>query len=163
MESVKCIILDGKSILGYADAKSILEVGDFEELFVVDLDGLNRGAYNLKLYGQLSKFFEITVMSFPDRTADLVDSIVSGASRVVVSSTLPVNTIVDFLAVTEDLVMNYAHMGVCRTFSEHGGKYFLSNRVVDLPFERVYIYGGKVDLKGYTWIDGFPDFITSDE
>ncbi len=162
MESVKCIILDNKSITGFAEAKDILEIGDIEELFVIDLDGLNRGAYNLKLYNQLSKFFEITVMNFPERTADLVDSIVSGASRTVISSKLPQRSILDFLSVTEDLVMNYANMGGCRIFSENGGKYFLSNRVVDLPFDKVYLYGGKVDIEGYVWLDGFPDLITSE-
>lgn len=162
METVKCVILDDKQITGYEDAKSLLEFVSGEDLFVIDLDGLNRGAYNLKLYYDLSKFFEITVMSFPERAADLVDSIVSGASRVVISSNLPDRIIRDFLTVTEDLVMNYANMGGCRIFSENGGKYYLSNRIVDLPFEKVFLYGGTIDREGYVVVEGFPDFVTSD-
>lgn len=159
---MKCIVLEERNISGYADAKDLLGKVEAEELFVIDLDGLNRGAYNLKLYSQISKFFEITVMNFPSRTADVVDSIVSGASRVVVSSKLPEKTIRDFLAVTEDLVMNYANIGGCRLFSDNGGKYFLSSRVVDLAFEKVYLYGGKADMKDYVWLDGFPEFLSTD-
>ncbi|AKA49512.1 hypothetical protein IX51_10870 [uncultured archaeon] len=162
METVKCVVLDNKEITGFVNAKTLLEFEDEEELFVIDLDGLNKGAYNLKLYNELSKFFEITVMSFPERTADLVDSIVSGASRVVISSNLPDRVIRDFLTVTEDLVMNYANMSGCRIFSENGGKYYLSNRMVDLPFEKVYLYRGALEKKGYVVLEGFPDFMPTE-
>lgn len=162
MDTVKCITLVGHEIQGYGKSKDLLELGG-DELFVVDLDGLNSGSYNFKLYYDISKFFEITVMSFPQRAADLVDSIVSGAARVVVSSKLDTRKIADFLTITDELVMNYASMGGCKTFSERGGRYFLSNRMVDLPFERVYLYGSSIDSKGYTILEGFPEFIYSEE
>lgn len=159
LETLKCVILENHEITGYADAKDLLELGG-EELFVIDLDGLNRGSYNFKLYNDISKFFETTIMSFPVRAADLVDCIVAGASRVVVSSNLDDTRIRDFIGITDELVMNYANMKGCRVFSDSGGMFYLSNRTVDLPFERVFLYGGKIDAKGYTNLEGFPEFIT---
>lgn len=158
METIKCIVLDNREITGYSSAKELLDLSG-EELFVIDLDGLNHSSYNFKLYYEISKFFEITVMSFPDRTPDLVDTIISGASRVVVSSTITERRILDFLAITEDVVMNYGSMRGCRFFSEKGGRFYMSNRLVDLPFEKVYIYGSRTDRKGYVYIEGFPEFI----
>lgn len=160
METLKCIVLEHRQITGYRNAKDMIEL-DTDELFIIDLDGLTRGAYNLRLYTDISKFFEITVMSFPQRTADLVDSIISGASKVVVSSTLSERTIKDFLGITEDLVMNYGKMDTCRTFSMNDGVYYLSNRMVDLPYRKVYFYGQEIDKEGYVTIHGFPDFITA--
>lgn len=161
MDTIRCITLENHEILGFNSAKDLLEMGG-EELFVIDLDGLNNSSYNFKLYYDISKFFEIVVMSFPSRAADLVDSIVSGASKVVVSSNLEPRRISDFMTITEDLVMNYANMRGCRIFSEKGGKYYLSGRMVDLPFETVYIYGSRMDVKGYTVIDNFPEFLYSE-
>lgn len=158
MESIRCVVLDNKEITGYSSAKELLDLPG-EELFVIDLDGLNSSSYNFKLYYDISKFFEITVMSFPDRTPDLVDTIISGASKVVISSTLPERRILDFLAITEDVVMNYGSMKGCRFFSEKGGRFYMSNRTVDLPFEKVYIYGSRLSRKDYIYIEGFPEFI----
>ncbi len=160
MESVKCIVLEHRQITGYRNAKDMIDL-DTEELFVVDLDGLAKGAYNLKLYTEIAKFFEITVMSFPRRVADLVDTIISGASRVVVSSNLTERNLKDFLGITEDLVMNYGRMETCRLFSANDGVYYLSNRMVDLPYRKVYHYGQPVDKEGYIQIQNFPDFITA--
>lgn len=162
MDTIKCVTLSDHEIQGHGKSKDLLELGG-EELFVVDLDGLSSGSYNFRLYYDISKFFEITVMSFPARAADLVDSIVAGASKVVVSSNLEAKKIEDFLTITDELVMNYANQGGCRIFSESGGRYFLSNRVVDLPFDQVYLYGSSIDSKGYTVIEGFPEFIYSEE
>lgn len=161
MERVRCIILRNRRILSYHSAKDLLEMG-LDELFVIDMDALDHGSYNFKLYYDLSKFFEITVMNFPRRTADVVDSIISGASRLVISSTMKEKSVIDYLTITEDLVMNYGDMKGCRTFSEHGGRYYLSNRIVDLPFKRVFIYGQEVDREGYVFIEGFPQSLPNE-
>lgn len=160
METVKCIVLEHRKITGYKNAKDLVDL-DIDELFVIDLDGLTRGAYNLKLYNDIAKFFEITVMSFPQRTADLVDTIISGASRVVVSSNLSERSIKDFLGITEDLVMNYGTIQTCRIFSQNDGVYYLANRMVDLPYRKVFYYGTAVDKEGYVQLKDFPEFVTA--
>lgn len=153
---MKCIVLREKRIIGYEDSRDLLKL-DTEQLFVVDIDSLVKGHINLKLYADISKFFEITVMNYPERGEDLMDSFISGASRVVISDEISFEKIRSFLEISEDLVMNYGNHEKCRFFSKNGGNMYLSSREVDLNYKAVFYYGNGNVPENYVRILDFPE------
>ena len=157
--SLHCIVLKGKRIAGYKNARDLLAL-DTDQLFIIDYDSLVTGYLNLKLYTEISKFFEIVVMNFPERGEDLMDSFVSGASRVVISDELPFDRIRSFLEISEDLVMKYGDTDKCRFFSRNGGDMYLSSREIDLQYSVVYYYGAGNVPENYVRLVDFPETVS---
>lgn len=143
---MECVTIYNGEIINSRTQDELLKKGD-EELFVVDLDSIRTGNLNLKLYDRLSKFFELVVMNYPSRVSDLIDTFVSGASRVVLNNDISDNLIRECLSVSDQLIMNYARNSSCRSFSLLGGSMFLTNLEVDLVYTTLYAYGVRVQSK----------------
>jgi hypothetical protein len=143
---MECITIENGEISGNRTQDSLLDSG-IEELFVVDLDSIRSGKLNLKLYDRLSKYFDIVVMNYPYRIADLIDTFVSGASRVVLNSNVSDSMIRESLSFSDQVVMKYARNVPCKTFSLFGGNMFLSNIEVDLVYTTIYAYGIRVQSR----------------
>jgi hypothetical protein len=140
---MECITIQHGEIRNNRTLDDLLKSG-IEELFVVDLDSIRSGAPNLKLYGSLSKYFELIVMNYPYRVSDLIDTFVSGASRVVISNDITDRLIREYLSVSDQLVMKYANNTACRVFSLLGGNMFLSNIEINMIYSTLYAYGVRI-------------------
>jgi len=92
----------------------------------------------------LSKYFELIVMNYPYRVSDLIDTFVSGASRVVISNDITDRLIREYLSVSDQLVMKYANNTACRVFSLLGGNMFLSNIEINMIYSTLYAYGVRI-------------------
>ncbi len=143
LDQMECITIQQGEIRDNRTLDDLLKSG-IEELFVVDLDSIRRGTPNLKLYASLSKYFELVVMNYPYRVSDLIDSFVSGASRVVLSNDVSDRLIREYLSVSDQLVMKYSNGNACRAFSLLGGNMFLSNIEVNLVYSTLYAYGIRI-------------------
>ncbi len=152
-----CITIRNKEIVDYASIYELLKM-KVDTLFVVDYDAIARGHLNFNVYDKLSKFFEITVMNYPRTESDLTDTIINGASNVVINNNLTYKTIKTFIAITENIAMNYNYNDTCIYFSENGGSMFLSNKEIMLPYKTAYNYGN-FDIKNSIKLTNFPDDI----
>ncbi len=149
---IPCIVIDhrtaGKSV------KSLLDSGS-EELFVVDLDSLRSRKHNYAVYTSLAKYFDLTVLNFPLMLFEFIDTIIAGASRVVVPEYTGVKELVDFLSYSEGTVINNKDPEVTKQFSSLGGDMFLSETLVSVPYKTVYYYGNG-NYQDYVKLDDFP-------
>ncbi len=150
-----CITVRDKEIVDYESIYQLLKM-KVDSLFVIDYDAITKRHLNFDLYDKLSKFFEITVMNYPQTESDLTDTIINGASNVVINNNLTYRTIKTFLAVTENIAMNYSYNDTCIYFSENGGLMFLADREIMLPYKIAYNYGG-FDIKNSIKLTNFPD------
>ncbi|EQD41789.1 hypothetical protein B1B_14376, partial [mine drainage metagenome] len=89
---MQCLIINRGRILGFEDFDELAKV-PYDEAFVVDMDAIVHYHFNFKLYNELSKYIEFTLMAYPYKENDLMDIIISGASRVVINETLDEKTI----------------------------------------------------------------------
>ena len=150
-----CITIRNKEIVDYESIYQLLKM-KVDSLFVIDYDAITKRHLNFGMYDKLSKYFEITVMNYPQTESDLTDTIINGASNVVINNNLTYKTIKDFLAVTENIAMNYKYIDTCIYFSETGGPMFLADREIMLPYKMAYNYGN-FDIKNSIKLTNFPD------
>ncbi|MEM0158117.1 MAG: hypothetical protein QW812_01220 [Thermoplasmataceae archaeon] len=153
---INCVVIEGKRISGYANPKDLLTIGG-DQILVVDKDAIYHNRLNFKLYGEVSKFFEVVVMNFSRNLNDLIDSLVSGCQRVVISPHSGTSDLQRFLEITDQIIMPAS--GDLEAFRGLGGKYGISDGLMPGSFELVYNTG--LPLKGdvYCNIKGFPDEI----
>ncbi len=136
---MKCLIVNHGKIGGLKKADDLARV-PYDEAFVIDLDAMFKHHYNFKLYNELSKYIEFTLMALPFTENDLMDIIVSGASRVVIGDDLNVSMIQKFLDMTEELVMNCSTEQKVIMFHALTGNMYLSCKIYDIP--GVFFYYG---------------------
>jgi len=151
---VLCITIKDKEIVDYASIYQLLKM-KVDDLFVIDYDAITKRHLNFNIYDKLSKFFEITVMNYPETESDLTDTIINGASNVVINNNLTYRTIKSFIAITENIAMNYHYNDTCIYFAENGGTMFLSDTEILLPYKVAYYYGS-FDIKNSIKLENFP-------
>jgi hypothetical protein len=139
---------------GNIDRKKLLETGS-EQLFLIDMDGIRRGRMNYQTYTEYAKYFELIVMNYPTRLNEFIDTLISGATSVVIPSDLKDSIISDFLDYSGETVLVNTDPEKSASFSEMGGNLFLSEWEVRFPHRTVYYYGNQ-DLAGYVRIADFP-------
>lgn len=151
---INTVSISSGKIEGYSNVKELLK-SDSDELFIVDFDAIKEGKYNFKLYTEFSKFFQITVMNFPKRQGDLIDSMISGCENVVLGGRIRDRDISSFIEITENLVM--FDMDKFAIFSRLGGNMFLTRRNLMYPYKRVYTYGLSLGLPREIILRNFPE------
>ncbi|AAT42738.1 hypothetical protein [Picrophilus oshimae] len=154
-----CILIKNREVTNFSSIYELLKTGA-DSLFVIDYDAITRRYLNIELYEKLSDYFELTVMNFPVTDQDLIDTFINGASTVVINNNLTYKTISRFLEISENLAMLYAYNDTCRYFSELGGRMYLSDRQVMLPYKLIYNYGHNY-IENSINLEFFPDEIKS--
>ena len=154
-ESIECVEIKNSTVVSRNNMQSMLSAG-IEDLFVIDFDAIFRNKFNFKIYQDISKYFEITVMSLPLRIEDIMDSFVSGASEIVIPGRIDPNALEDYMRTSDNLVMYYQNPVVAKAFYVLGGRSFFSDRELDFPDIRVYSYSRILVKKGYIRLMDFP-------
>ncbi len=151
---IPSVVIRRKEIVGRKTAYDLMKEG-IEELMVCDLDSIIDGKTNFKLYNELAKFFEFTVFNLIYNVGDLVDSLVSGASKVVVSPDLTPERLASFLEISQNIVdPNSSRFGL---FQKSGGKYVMvSGRIPYQAFSGIYNIGPAMDGENMINVDNFP-------
>lgn len=152
---IQCVTIFRNKIVGYESIQELMQIAG-DEIFLIDMDAVKRGKPNFSFYQEISKYFDVDVLSLVSRMDDLVDSLVLGCQSVVISPLLSEKKIVDFLEVSQNLIMPYTSLPSSRFFSSHGGSYFLSNSIINYPFELTYYYGPGDPGDKYVGLRGFP-------
>ena len=65
-------------------------------------------------------------MAYPYKESDLIDLMISGASRVVINNTLDDEKLRNFFDITDELVMRCSNPMDIRRFNEFGGNMYLA-------------------------------------
>lgn len=127
-----------------------------DEVMVCDLDAIRKGKFNFKLYGEISKFIEPVVVNFPTRVEDLMDSLISGASRVVLASDIEQYMLGKMLTISDGIVLP-ATSPEEGFFMESGGKFLISDSEVFTRFDLCYNVGPEMSSQKYINVNGFPE------
>jgi hypothetical protein len=151
---VYCVTIQDKKVSNYDNIYQILKL-KVDSIFVIDYDALERRYLNIKLYEELSKFFELTIMNYPETESDLMDTIINGASVVVINDNLSYRRIAKFLEFTQNLAMKYKYIDTCIYFSEKGGNMYLTDKEIMLPYVLAYNYNN-FSIKNSVQLQNFP-------
>ena len=134
--------------------KDLLDTGA-DDLFVIDFDALAGSKLNYHVYTDLAKYFEIIVLNFPTKPIEFLDTIIAGASGVVIPDYVPDRIMEEFLSYSSEVVLNDRNPEKSATFVSLGGDMFLSEHIVQSPHRTVYSYGRREE-PGYIMLDNFP-------
>ena len=149
-----CVTIEDKKVSNYDSIFQILKL-KVDSIFVIDYDALRNRYLNLKLYDELAKFFELTVMNYPETENDLMDTIINGASTVIINNNLTYKRISSYLSFTQNIAMNYKYVDTCIHFSEMGGNMFLTDKEIMLPYVLAYNYNN-FPIKNSIQLRNFP-------
>ncbi len=152
---MQCVTISFGEIEKYRSVQELMGLAG-DEIFLIDMDAIKRGKPNFKFYQEISKYFDINVLSLISRVDDLVDSLILGCQSVVISPALSPRKISEFLEVSENIVMPYTSLPSTREFSRLGGTYFLSNTLVNYNFNLCYYYGPGDPGEKYVRLKDFP-------
>ena len=153
--SIRCLRISNGEISGIPQGFS-LETLDGEEIMVCDYDAISSGKLSFKLYGQIAKFFELTVVNFPGRIEDLMDSLISGAYRVVLHPEEKPEIIAKMLEVSDNIVLP-ARSSNLDYFLNKGGKFIISDREDFHRFDLCYNVGFPLSSEKYVNVSDFPE------
>lgn len=148
------MVIRDKKILGNKTAYDLMKEG-VEEILVCDMDSIITGRTNMKVYNDLAKFFEFIAFNLVYNIGELVDSIVSGASKVVVSPDVSEATLLSMLEFSQNIVMPNSEK--FQFFNRSGGKYAMTYGTESgIKFSLIYNIGPWISKENYTNIDNFP-------
>jgi len=153
---IPCILISDGEVRNYSSIQELLISGT-EEILAVDLDAFTKNRLNLKVYEHLAKYFDVVVLNFPTRISDMIDTIISGASAVVIPDYLPIKKLPEFMEYSSDLIMNYKMSETVIQFSKLGGTRYLSKKEVPLPVSAVYYIGTFAPAGPYIKLKDFPE------
>ena len=152
--NIPCITIRKREIVGRKTAYDLMKEG-IDELLVCDLDSIIDGRTNFKIYTELAKFFEFTAFNLIYSVGDLVDTIISGASRVVVSPDISIERMVSFLEISQNIVDPNSERFTM--FQKAGGKFVMvSGRDPYQDFTAVYNIGPYINGERFINVDNFP-------
>ena len=137
--NMQCVTIRNSQIASNLSLQKLLLSG-IEELFVIDHDAIFKNRMNFHTYQELSKYFEIVVMSLPLRVEDLMDSFIAGAGKVVIAGRSGAYLVENHLKMSESEVLCYQDPSIARSFYGAGGREFLSDRALDFPGSLIYSY-----------------------
>lgn len=152
---IRCLTIKNSEIFGLPDGVPLEEL-EGEEIMVCDYDAIYKGKFNFKLYGQISRFFEPVVVNFPGRVEDLMDSLISGAARVVLHPDGDGRVFERMLEVSEGIVLP-AKSPHREDFINKGGRYLISDREVFSRFDQCYNVGPELSSEKYINVTNFPE------
>ncbi len=153
--SIPCVTIKDSQAISRSNMQQMLLSG-VENVFVVDIDAINKNRFNFKIYQELSKYFEITVMSLPLRVEDLMDSYISGASEIVIPGRISQKLLEEYMRTSESLVLLYQDPYVAQAYYLLGGRTFVSDRQLDFNNARIYSFSKILKGPGYITLTDFP-------
>lgn len=152
---MQCVTIRNFQIASNLSLQKLLMSG-IEELFVIDLDAIFKNKFNFHTYQDLSKYFEIVVMSLPLRVEDLMDSFIAGADKVVVSGRSDLNLLDSFMKMSDNLVLCYQDPAVANAFYQGGGREFLTDRQLNFSGSMIYSFSRLQGGDSYIQLVDFP-------
>lgn len=152
---INCLVLQEGEINGLPPEIPLEEL-EGEEIMVCDMDAIGKGKFNFKLYGEISKFLEPVVVNFPTRVEDMMDTLIAGASRVVLASDVTESILGRMLAISDGVVLP-SDSPQKPYFIENGGRFLISEREVFTPFDLCYNVGPDLTSEKYINVKGFPE------
>lgn len=153
--SIQCVTLSGNKIEGFGTIQDLLEIAG-DEVFLIDMNAIKKGKPSFDFYQEISKFVDVYVLSLVSKVDDLVDTLILGCEGVVISPRVEGKKLIEFLSISENLIMPYTPLPSSREFSRLGGKYFISNVMVNHNFSLTYYYGPGNPGDNYVRLKDFP-------
>ncbi|MCL5783397.1 MAG: hypothetical protein M1476_05760 [Candidatus Thermoplasmatota archaeon] len=128
-----------------------------DEIFVCDYDAIQKGRFNFRMYVEISKFFELILMNQPGRVEDFMDSIISGASRVVIRPNETAQMLTRMLEFSPEIVMPANGTLKVKEFLSLGGEYLISDHEVSGNFALCYLVARIAAGEKYVQLINFPE------
>ena len=153
---IRCISVRNHVLEGIPSGQQ-LETLEGDQIFLCDYDGILHGNYNFKTYTRVAKFFDTVVFNMVQKEYDLVDSLVSGAARVVVDPSMKDSVLQKVLDISPETVFPYGSQERVEQFRAYGGTAFLSTRQINGPFSICYNAGVAISSEKYVDIENFPE------
>ncbi|MEM0156947.1 MAG: hypothetical protein QXN26_02640 [Thermoplasmataceae archaeon] len=153
---IRCISVRNHVLEGIPQGQQ-LETLEGDQIFLCDYDGILHGNYNFKIYTRVAKFFDTVVFNMVQREYDLVDSLVSGAARVVVDPDMKDSVLQKVLDISPDTVFPYSNQEKVERFRAYGGTAFLATGEINGPFSICYNAGIAMSSEKYVDLDNFPE------
>ena len=153
--TMKCLYLKGGPIDNDEVQKLIREESDV--LFLVDRNGILRGKMSTKAYSELSKFFELHVMSYPRSPGQLEDVLISGAASVVIPPDLPYGLMEEMSWLTENIILPFSSKAKALEFERLGGSRYLARADIQARHSALYYVGSTSPDGNSIVLAGFPD------
>ena len=150
-----CLSLRNGEIHGLPPDVPLAEL-EGDEVLVCDFDAINRGRFNFKLYGEISKFLEPVVFNLPSRLEDMHDSLIAGAARVVIPEDIQPYSLKRMLTISDGIVLP-SRSPSRDYFYQEGGKYLISESEVFTRFDLCYNVGPQLSSKKYVNVKDFPE------
>ena len=152
---MNCLEIKHHQIYGIPPNETLATI-PWEDAMLIDYDAIISGKPDFKLYDSISKFLEIVVFNLSYRVDDVIDSMISGASKVVIDSQSSEDTIDKLLNISGDIVLPASRIDVAYSFTRNGGKYFISNGPIPYDFELCYNVGVALSNDKYVDVKDFP-------
>jgi len=124
---------------------------------VVDRDAIYNDRLNFRLYSEISKFFDTVLMNFPRNISDLIDSLVAGGFRIVISPRTGELEMQKYMEITDQIVVPAS--GNVESFRRLGGRYAISDGMTLHGFDLLYNTGTPLKGDQFCNIKGFPNEI----
>ncbi|MHB8361913.1 MAG: hypothetical protein ACYDAO_09700 [Thermoplasmataceae archaeon] len=160
---MKCLVISHSKILGDIYGVDDLSRLPDEEFFVIDMDSLLRGKPNFQIYSIISRYVEFNLMSYPFKETDLVDMIISGASRVVVNHTISDEKLKTFMDISDQIIMHYNSSFEALAFMKKGGNFLLGcTPLSEGTQNKIFYYGMSLPGSNYIPLEGFPEELRYD-
>ena len=154
--SINCLFIKNSKLYGLPEGMELKDMGG-DEIFVCDYDAIQKGRFNFRMYVEISKFFELILMNQPGRVEDFMDSIISGASRVVIRPDETPQMITRMLEFSPEIVMPANGTRKVKEFLSLGGEYLISDREVSGNFAMCYLVARIAAGEKYVQLINFPD------
>lgn len=159
--TMRCLYLETGNV-PYEVIQKLLREGS-DSIFLVDRSGILRGKLNTKVYSELSKFFELHVMNYPRSVGQLQDTIISGASSVVISPDLPPKMIEDMAWMSENIILPYTNLAASEEFRIIGGSKYLTRGDVPPSYSELYYVGRNPPRDDTILLLDFPEEMNNPE
>ncbi len=154
--SINCLSIKNSKLYGLPEGMELKDMSG-EEIFVCDYDAIQKGKFNFRLYVEISKFFELILMNQPGRVEDFMDSIISGASRVVIRPDEKPQLITRMLEFSPEVVMPANGSSKVKDFLSLGGEYLISDHEVNGNFVLCYLVSRIAAGEKYVQLVDFPE------
>ena len=128
-----------------------------DSLFLVDRMGILRGKMSTRAYVELSKFFELHVMSYPRSLGQLEDALISGAASVVVPPDIPFEVMEEMTWLTENIILPFTGQAKALEFEKVGGTRYLARSTIPVRYESLYYVGQNPPGDNAIVLSGFPE------
>ncbi len=152
---MNCLKIRGHEIYGIPSQDSLATI-PWDDAMLIDYDAIINGKPDLKLYNEIAKFIEIVVFNLSYRVDDVIDSMISGASKVVIDPQTSGETMEKLLNISTDIVLPASMRDVAYTFAREGGRFFISNEIIPYEFELCYNVGTALSSDKYVDVKDFP-------